>query len=338
MRISAYIEKGIDKESCDERLYIRYYHRTEDMSLYEGGTLVLNEGEYDADVDTPLMTAISDGREEYPGANLASEMVVHELKKFRMPMFLKVEMKKKEEKEEKDENEEDETSGGGNVAFINGSLGGMPKETMTLEDMQNMGNGMGDLIDLKDDAKKEKKEDKTKKDYEPDEEKVKELKKFLLKVNNNILEEGKKPWARENMAACLTGLVCTGQQSFYFNFGNIHLLRKKGLSDYWESIIGGKAGDEKKSGDKRRLCCLGSDKDRSGDMQAGDCSAYVGEGKRLALLGEGVFNYIELNVLRKLLAQKKNPLDICRDIANTARDKGSLNDISVVLFNFSGEA
>lgn len=336
MRISAYLEAGIDNKASDERLYIKYYHYTEDGNIEEGGTLVLQEGECDAVVDVPFIMALADGREEYPGPCIASETVIQEMKKFRMPVFLNTRIKKAEKKAEPEKVDmvaEGSGHASGGVAFVNGSLGGIKKDEFTLQDMQNMGN-MGDLTELN---AEEGAEEEQLKDFEPDEEKIGVIKKFLGKVNENVIEAGRQPWGEYSMAACTVGFVCTKDQSFMFNMGNLKVLRKKGLSDYWETISKShteRVGDSKR---KKITCLMGSDENRAKDMQVEDYSVIAGEGKKMAIVGEGIYKYVDLRTLSKLMKEKEPPLSICRNIANAARDNGSAKDISIVLFNFYDE-
>lgn len=334
MKISAYLEAGLGETACDERLYIKYYRYGEEGTLAEMGTVMLQSGEYEAKVDMPLIVALADGRDEYPGGIVASEMVIGELKKFRMPVFLNTEIREmnepvKEEKKEDKKNDFVHASGG--VADINGSLGGIKKDTITLEEMQNMGNGMGDIISFNDEEEKSK---NPVAEFEPDMEKIKFIQDFLKRLNRNIIEMGKMPWAYENMAAYLTGLVCTGEQSFLFHMGNLHLIRKKGLSDYWEPITAEHLKQVENHRRKKIVCCIGSDKDLSENMQVEDCSLIAGEGKKMALLGEGVYKYVDLKTLRQLFKKDDPPLSLCKSIAAMARENGSSEDISVVLFNF----
>lgn len=322
------MEPGLDKKTGDERLYIKYYSYAEDRTVSEEGTVMLQNGEYDVRVSLPLIAALSDGREEYSGADTASETVVSELRKFRMPLFLNTEMKKKEEPQE-NQNESFRTAGG--VANINGSLGGSRKDSITLEQMQNMGDGMGGLIDLGDEAESKEKHEE---EFTADTEKEYLLKGFLKKLNRNVLSAGKEPWGEENMAAFLTGMVFTGERSFLFHLGGLHLIRKKGLSDYWEAVTREHMENVENSRKKKITCCIGSGEDLSDNMQVEDCSLIAGEGKKMALLGEGVYRYVDLKELRKLLMEEKPPLEICKRIADAARLNGSAEDVSVVLFNF----
>lgn len=328
MRISAYMEPGLDKKSGDERLYIKYYSYADDGAVSEEGTVMLQNGEYDVRASLPLIAALSDGREEYSGADTASETVVSELRKFRMPLFLNTQMKEKEEpKEEKKES----SHASGGVAHINGSLGGARKDTITLEQMQNMGDGMGSLIDLGDE---EESKEKQKEEFTRDTEKEELLKGFLKRLNGNVLSVGREPWGEENMAAFLTGMVFTGERSFLFHLGGLHLIRKKGLSDYWEAITTEHTEKVENSKKKRISCCIGSGMDLSDNMQVEDCSMIAGEGKKMALLGEGVYRFVDLKELRRLFMEEKPPLEICKRIADAARRNGSSDDLSVVLFNF----
>lgn len=328
MRISAYMEPGLDKKAGDERFYIKYYKYAGDGSISEEGAVTLQSGEYDVRASLPLIVALSDGREEYAGADVVSEIVVGELKKFRMPMFLNTQMKVSEEPQEEDKGEKNATGG---VANINGSLGGVKKDSITLEQMQNMGDGMGGLIDMDED---EKSEEKTGGELARDTEKEEALRGFMRKVNRNVIGAGKEPWGEACMTAFLTGMVFTGERSFLFHLGGLRLIRKKGLSDYWEAVTREHTETVENSRRKKITCCIGSGEDLSDNMQVEDCSMFAGEGKKMVLLGEGVYKYVDLSELRRLLIEEKPPLEICKKIADKARLNGSAGDVSVVLFNF----
>lgn len=323
------MEPGLDKKAGDERLYIKYYNYAEDKSISEGGTVMLQSGEYDVNASLPLIAALSDGRNEFPGADVASETVITELRKFRMPIFLNTQMKKEEPVNEGEKKDTNHASGG--VADINGSLGGVKKDTVTLEQMQTMGDGMGGLLDLGDETESKKKTDE---EFVEDKQKVEVLENFIKRLNKNVISAGEEPWGEEKMAAYLTGLVFTGERGFLFHLGNLHLFRKKGLSDYWEAVTREHLESIENSRRKKITCCIGSGEDLSDNMQVEDCSAIAGEGKKMALLGEGVSRFVDLKELRKLLMEERTPLEICKNIANAARLNGSDGDLSVVLFNF----
>ena len=77
MRVSAYLEMGIGKESCDERLLLKSYQTLSEDTIAEGSMLMLQTGEFDGEFECPLMIALADGREEFLWAGLASELCVH---------------------------------------------------------------------------------------------------------------------------------------------------------------------------------------------------------------------------------------------------------------------
>lgn len=138
------------------------------------------------------------------------------------------------------------------------------------------------------------------------------------------------------MASYLTGGIFLENETYLYHIGGLKLLRKKGLSQYWESVTTEQVDFSKNNIEDRVIGCLGSDKDRSEHIMVEQIGGLINKDKPAVLLSEGVYRFIEPAKLREFFERKEPALTICRSMAEYARANGSIDDISIVLLNFQG--
>lgn len=333
MRISAYLETGLEKVRPDERLLIKSYDCVSDHEITEHSTLLMEAGTFDGEFECPLLMAVVDGCNEYEGACLASEITASVLNQFSMSDFLECDMVSQEQKAAE---EEPASANGGGVIGVGGSLGASGKVSASLKEINSSGLSLSDnVIVFKDKQEQENLNDKkTPEELVANRKEI--IREYLTNLNETLILDGEQPWAKKGMASYLTGGIFLENETYLYHIGGLKFLRKKGLSQYWESVTTEQVDFSKNNIEDRVIGCLGSDKDRSEHIMVEQIGDLINKDKPAVLLSEGVYRFIEPAKLREFFERKEPALTICRSMAEYARANGSIDDISIVLLNFQG--
>lgn len=331
MRISAFLETGLEKTRPDECLLIKAYETVSEGVISEHSTLLLESGTLDGDFQCPLLLAVVDGCNEFEGARLASEITAYQMSHFPMEDFLDCTLAVKGKK---DSSKSKKTESEGRIRDSYGEGGSFARVSAALKTNQTLGQSLSDSVVVF----KDRKETQTIKGALPPEEVVDTrktyIRDYIKKMNEILILDGEQPWAKKGMASYLTGGIFLTNETYVYHIGGLKLMRKKGLSKYWESITSEQVDFSKTNPEDRVKACLGSMEDHSDQIMVEQAGELINPDKPAVLLNEGVYRYIEPAKLREFFESSEPAPMICRAMAEYARANGSMGDISIILLNF----
>ena len=175
---------------------------------------------------------------------------------------------------------------------------------------------------------------------------VPDIKIAIENINNNILNSSIQTPSLSNMATTLSGLVMNEHNTVLFHVGNTRIytykqpyLRKRTQDNTTINTLlqsGSITPEEANSSSiKNELdACLGGGNTRyASKLLVEDGERITNNADLILLCSDGVHDFIPLEQLEQLLGKKKSAKEICIDVVLKARENGSKDDISIIIYD-----
>jgi protein phosphatase len=175
---------------------------------------------------------------------------------------------------------------------------------------------------------------------------VPDIKNVIEQINRNIIQVSLQNTSYLNMATTLSGIAMNQQATILFHIGNSRVytfsspyLKRKTTDHTTISTLlqsGAITQEEAQCSPIRNEldACLGGGDTRYASKLVVELQDRIGSSSETILLcSDGVHDYIPLERLEELLADNKPAKDVCENIAHVARECGSKDDISIIIFD-----
>lgn len=145
----------------------------------------------------------------------------------------------------------------------------------------------------------------------------------IIDTNKDILDRSMADPGLEKMATTLTGIYMTPEQLLTFHVGNTRLCRLQGM------YLRGLTQDTVDEGG-RLTGCMGAAPNLINRLKVWDVTAEVKPGQDLILTSDGVHDHIPDEQMDEIMGMEGTKKEIMEQLEKTARDNGSIDDISII--------
>lgn len=161
----------------------------------------------------------------------------------------------------------------------------------------------------------------------------------LREINNNLISQSARESTDIEMATTLTGVCFEGDQCKLIHIGNTRLYVKQGsylkqlTSDHttynWLKSTGQLDAAERCKKSEITNCFGGGHAELFSKLHVADISV----SPLMILTSDGIHDYIDIDTLEDVICREGDFMTKCNTLINIARDKGSNDDLTVVIIN-----
>lgn len=171
---------------------------------------------------------------------------------------------------------------------------------------------------------------------------------LMTKLNDNILTASAQNSDLYRMATTLSGVVLLDNQGILFHVGNTRVytyagyLQQKTVDHttanmlYHIGLITKEEADNYENKNEIDACLGGGNQEYARKLIVEARNDIVANNTNLILTSDGIHDYVGIDQMEELLSVNGNAKQIMESIAKAARDNGSEDDISLIIFDRKG--